>query len=87
MKPTTRRKFIARAATTLTVPLWPRVGALSFQTRDAARIKARPFELKQVRLRPGPFLHAAEVNRKHTRRRYECRFAFACRTGPVEEEP
>lgn len=65
MNPTTRRKFIARAAATMTVPLWPRVSALSFQTRDAARIKAHPFELKQVRLRPGPFLDAAEVNRKY----------------------
>src|SRR6478672_1606188 len=65
MKPTTRRSFIARAAATLSVPLWPRVSALSFQARDAGRIKARPFELKQVRLRRGPFLDAAEVNRKY----------------------
>lgn len=65
MKPTTRRSFIARAAATLTVPLWPRVSALSFQSRDAARIKARPFDLKQIRLRRGPFLDAAEVNRKY----------------------
>jgi DUF1680 family protein len=62
---TTRRSFIARAAATLTVPLWPRVSALSFQARDAGRIKARPFDLKQVRLRRGPFLDAAEVNRKY----------------------
>jgi DUF1680 family protein len=41
------------------------VSALSFQARDAGRIKARPFELKQVRLRRGPFLDAAEVNRKY----------------------
>ena len=65
MKPTTRRTFIARAAAALSVPLWPRVSALSFQARDAGRIKARPFELKQVRLRRGPFLDAAEVNRKY----------------------
>ena len=65
MKPTTRRSFIARATATLTAPLWPRVSALSFQARDAARIKARPFELKQVRLRRGPFLDAAETNRKY----------------------
>ena len=65
MKPTTRRSFIARAAASLTVPMWPRASALSFQTRDATRIKARPFDLKQVRLRRGPFLDAAEVNRKY----------------------
>ncbi|HLF84703.1 MAG TPA: beta-L-arabinofuranosidase domain-containing protein [Blastocatellia bacterium] len=65
MMPTTRRSFIARAAAALTVPLWPRVSALSFQARDAVRIKARPFELKQVRLRRGPFLDAAEINRKY----------------------
>ncbi len=64
MKPTTRRSFIAGAAATLSVPLWPRVSASS-QARDAGRIKARPFELKQVRLRRGPFLDAAEVNRKY----------------------
>jgi uncharacterized protein len=62
---TTRRSFIARAAATLTVPLWPRGTALSFQDRDAVRIKVRPFDLKHVRLRPGPFLDAAEVNRKY----------------------
>ena len=66
MKPTTRRSFIARAAATLgTAPLWPRINALSFQARDTAPIKARPFELKHVRLRRGPFLDAAEVNRKY----------------------
>jgi hypothetical protein len=41
------------------------VSALSFQARDASLIRARPFELKQVRLRRGPFLDAAEVNRKY----------------------
>jgi DUF1680 family protein len=39
--------------------------ALSFQARETASIKARPFELKHVRLRRGPFLDAAEVNRKY----------------------
>jgi DUF1680 family protein len=65
MKPTTRRSFIASAAATLTVPMWARGSAFSFQTNDKARIKARPFDLKQVRLRRGPFLAAAEVNRKY----------------------
>ena len=63
--PTTRRGFIAGAAATLTVPLWPRVRSLSFQARDAMPIKARPFHLKQVRLRRGAFLDAAEVNRRY----------------------
>jgi DUF1680 family protein len=65
MKSTTRRAFIARTAATLTVPLWPRVSALSFESSEADRIKARPFDLKQVRLRRGPFLDAAEINRKY----------------------
>jgi uncharacterized protein len=47
------------------MPMWPRVRALSFQSRDTDRIKVRPFELKQVRLRRGPFLAAAETNRKY----------------------
>ncbi len=66
MKPTTRRRFIANAAATLTAPLWPRMHGLAFQARDVAgRIKVRPFDLKQVRLKRGPFLEAAEINRKY----------------------
>ena len=66
MKPTTRRSFIARAAATLgTAPLLSRINALAFPARDTAPIKARPFELKHVRLRRGPFLNAAEVNRRY----------------------
>ena len=45
--------------------MWPRVRVLSFQSRDTERTKVRPFELKQVRLRSGPFLAAAETNRKY----------------------
>jgi uncharacterized protein len=66
MKPTTRRSFIARAAATLgTAPLLSRINALAFPARDTAPIKTRPFELKHVRLRRGPFLNAAEVNRRY----------------------
>lgn len=62
---TTRRRFLAGAAASTTAPLWLRARALSFQARDAGRIKARPFDLKRVRLGRGPFLDAAEVNRKY----------------------
>jgi len=65
MDQTSRRSFIAGAAAALSMPMWPRVRALSFQSRDTERIKVRPFELKQVRLRRGPFLAAAETNRKY----------------------
>src|SRR5262245_15060020 len=65
MDQTSRRSFIAGAAAALSMPMWPRVRAMSFQSRDTDRIKARPFELKQVRLRRGPFLAAAETNRKY----------------------
>jgi DUF1680 family protein len=47
------------------MPLWPRLSAFSFQGRDPVGIKARPFDLKHVRLRRGPFLDAAEVNRRY----------------------
>jgi DUF1680 family protein len=62
---TTRRHFLAGAAASTAAPLWLRAGTLSFQARGAVHIKARPFDLKQVRLRRGPFLDAAEVNRRY----------------------
>src|SRR5215510_11270027 len=66
MKPTTRRHFIATAAASLTAPFCPRIKGLAFQTRDVGgRIKVRPFDLKQVRLKSGLFLDAAEINRKY----------------------
>src|SRR5215813_14215557 len=66
MKPTTRRHFIAAAAGSVTAPFWPRIKGLAFQTRDVGgRIKVRPFDLKQVRLKSGLFLDAAEINRKY----------------------
>jgi len=65
MDQTSRRSFIAGAAAALSMPMWPRVRVPSFQSQDTERIKVRPFELKQVRLRRGPFLAAAETNRKY----------------------
>ena len=62
---TTRRTFIAGIAASASIPLWLPTRGLSFQARDAVRVKARPFSIKQVRLRAGPFLRAAEVNRRY----------------------
>ncbi|HSB11251.1 MAG TPA: beta-L-arabinofuranosidase domain-containing protein [Blastocatellia bacterium] len=62
---TSRRSFLAGVAASATAPLWLSKHTLSFQARNAVRIKARPFDLKRVRLRQGPFLGAAEVNRNY----------------------
>lgn len=43
---------------------WPRM-MLAHPGTHAGRIVARPFELSQVRLRPGPVLDALNVNRRH----------------------
>jgi DUF1680 family protein len=63
----TRRELLATAATaaaTAVLPLWSRRIGLS--PADAAEIHpaVRPFDLARVRLRPGPFLDAALVNRR-----------------------
>ena len=62
-----RRNFLAAAAAS--VPLWRlRLSAL---TRGAApggaapALAAQPFDLARVRLRPGPFLDALQVNRRY----------------------
>jgi hypothetical protein len=56
-----RRTFLA--ATAATLPLW-RLGK-GIQAEDAPPAPiALPFELARVRLHPGPFLDAAEVNRR-----------------------
>ncbi len=61
-----RRNFLAAAAAT--VPLWRvRLGALArgAATGDAApALAALPFDLSRVRLLPGPFLDALNVNRR-----------------------
>lgn len=64
---TTRRRFLAGVAASATTPLWLSTRSLSLQARDAGRIKARPFDLKRVRLRGGPFLDAAQVNRRYVK--------------------
>ena len=64
--PLTRRELLAAAATATaaaSLPLWTRTGPRS---ADAAEIRpaVRPFDLARVRLRSGPFLDAALVNRR-----------------------
>lgn len=57
-----RRSFVAASAA---LPLFPRVrleGLLDHT--EAGPIRARPFDLHQVRLGPGPFRDAMEVNRR-----------------------
>jgi len=62
-----RRRFVSGAALgAVSFPLWR--GAIADLARPEsgmARAVARPFELSQVRLRPGPVLDALEVNRKY----------------------
>jgi hypothetical protein len=60
----TRRELIAGFAAAASLPLW--WNGAGPRPADAAepRLKMRPFELAQVRLRPGPFLEAAQVNRR-----------------------
>ncbi|HXY20035.1 MAG TPA: beta-L-arabinofuranosidase domain-containing protein [Gemmatimonadales bacterium] len=61
-----RRDFLA--ATAATVPLW-RARLSAWRGRPAADEApaplARPFELARVRLLPGPFLDAMQVNRRY----------------------
>jgi len=56
-----RRRFLA--ATAATFPLWRLRGALRRVDGPPASV-AIPFDLARVRLHPGPFLDAAEVNRR-----------------------
>ena len=65
--PLTRRELIAAAATAAVLPLWTR--RIGSSPADAAEVRPplrplRPFDLARVRLRPGPFLDAARVNRR-----------------------
>lgn len=64
-----RRAFVASAAAAAAgaaLPLWPRTGfgALLPAERDT-RTGLQPFGLQRVRLRPGAFRDALEVNRKY----------------------
>jgi len=63
-----RRRFVSGAALgALSFPLWPpsAIADLARPESSVARAVVRPFELSQVRLRPGPVLDALEVNRKY----------------------
>lgn len=57
----TRRDFIATAAA---VPLWSKLHAGTRADSGSARAIVRPFDLKHIRLRSGPFLEAAEASRR-----------------------
>jgi DUF1680 family protein len=67
-KDLTRRELIAAAAAvaaaTVSRPLWAALPAGSPADPTAARLRVQPFDLSRVRLRPGPFLDAMEVNRR-----------------------
>ena len=60
-----RRDFLARAAAAAAIPLLSRLPAVPGDSRpEASPLSVRPFDLSRVRLRPGPFLDAMEVNRR-----------------------
>ncbi len=73
-KDLTRRELIVAAAATAATaaattiagvrPLWASLPSGSPADPTAARLRVQPFDLSQVRLRPGPFLDAMEVNRR-----------------------
>src|SRR5262245_6927970 len=67
----TRRTFVSGAtAAAAGTPLLRNLDRSSFQARAAESaaalsLRVHPFELKRVRLRRGPFLAAAEINRRY----------------------
>jgi len=58
-----RRDFLATA--TVALPLPSLLRAAPAESRESVALKARPFDLRRIRLRPGPFLDAAEINRRY----------------------
>lgn len=61
-----RRDFLAAAALSAALPLWPRLGyGQAAPVATPAAPLAVPFELKDVRLRSGPVLDALQVNQRH----------------------
>ncbi|HEY9516396.1 MAG TPA: beta-L-arabinofuranosidase domain-containing protein [Gemmatimonadaceae bacterium] len=64
-----RRAFVAGAAAAaagMALPLWPRLGYGAVPSGEPDfQPRVRSFGLRQVRLGPGAFRDAAEVNRKH----------------------
>jgi DUF1680 family protein len=62
-----RRDFLAAmggAAATAALPILPRVPLRAGAPPDESPIRVRPFDLSRVRLLPGPFLDATQVNRR-----------------------
>jgi DUF1680 family protein len=60
-----RREFMSGAAmAAAAIPLWPHLRALSAAAPDEVSLRVRPFALSRIRLRQGPFLDAAMVNRR-----------------------
>jgi len=55
----TRRRFLGGAASVAAVLHAPRIGAALLESPAIV-----PFDLSRVRLLPGPFLDAADVNRR-----------------------
>jgi hypothetical protein len=60
----TRRELLGGVAAAASLPFWRALPAWGIAEPAAAQWRVRPFELSRVRLRPGPFLDAAEVNRR-----------------------
>jgi DUF1680 family protein len=57
-----RRSFVAASAA---LPLLPRLRLGNLPDNAANPVKARPLDLRQVKLGPGPFRDAMEVNRRY----------------------
>ncbi|HEX4964800.1 MAG TPA: beta-L-arabinofuranosidase domain-containing protein [Thermoanaerobaculia bacterium] len=65
MKPgLTRREILGTAAAAASFPFWRALPGWSLADPAGPRLRVRPLELSRIRLRPGPFLDAAEVNRR-----------------------
>jgi DUF1680 family protein len=58
-----RRDFLSATAAAAVTPLQPAPAAVS--THESVRLRAQPFDLRRVRLRPGLFLDATDVNRRY----------------------
>jgi DUF1680 family protein len=57
-----RRSFVVASAA---LPLLPRLRLGNLPDNAANPVRARPFDLRQVKLGPGPFCDAMEVNRRY----------------------
>jgi DUF1680 family protein len=59
-----RRDFLVAMGGAAALPILPRVSLPAAATWDESPIKVRPFDVSRVRLLPGPFLDAMQVNRR-----------------------